>query len=160
MKLSTQMAKTASRGQGWVIGQFILIGCILISGFFDPWHQVRSLQSSVVGIGLIMLGIYCLVVAFRDLGTNLTAYPKPLDDGQLVTTGIYAIVRHPIYTGLLATCVGVVIISQSSICGVFVVALSLLLDQKANREEGFLATRFVDYPVYRTHTRKFIPFIW
>jgi protein-S-isoprenylcysteine O-methyltransferase Ste14 len=38
--------------------------------------------------------------------------------------------------------------------------LSLLLDQKANREEGFLATRFVDYPAYRTHTRKFIPFIW
>ena len=160
MKLSTQMAKTASRGQGWVIGQFILLGCILISGFFDPWHQPRSLVSSVVGIGLIILGIYCLVVAFRHLGNNLTAFPKPLDDGQLVTTGIYAIVRHPIYTGLVSACVGVAIISQSSICGACVVALILLLNQKANREEGFLCARFPDYPAYRTHTHKFIPFIW
>lgn len=154
------MENTASRGQGWVIGQFILIGCILVSGFLDPWHQSRSIVSSVVGIGLIIIGLYCLVVAFRHLGRNLTAYPKPLDDGQLVTTGIYAIVRHPIYTGLLAACVGVVIISQSSICGACVVALILLLDQKANREEGFLSARFPDYPAYRTHTRKFIPFIW
>ena len=55
---------------------------------------------------------------------------------------------------------GVVIISQSSICGIFVVALILLLDQKANREEEFLRARFVDYQTYSTHTRKFIPFIW
>jgi len=154
------MANSVSRGQGWVIGQFVLIGCIIVSGFFDPWHQPRGIATSIVGVGMMILGIYCLVVAFRHLGANLTAYPKPLDDGQLVTTGIYAIVRHPIYTGLLAACVGVAIISQSSICGVFVVALILLLNQKANREEGFLCARFADYPTYRTHTNKFIPFIW
>lgn len=154
------MATSASRGQGWVIGQFVLLGCILVSAGLDPWHQPRTVLSSVGGIGLFILGVYCLVVAFRHLGSNLTAYPKPLDAGQLVTTGIYAIVRHPIYTGLIAVCIGIVTISQSSVCGVFVVALILLLNQKANREEGFLMARFPDYPTYRTHTRKFIPFIW
>jgi protein-S-isoprenylcysteine O-methyltransferase Ste14 len=153
------MANSVSRGRGWVIGQFILIGCILISGFLTLGINRGGLASTIVGGGLIILGIYCLVVAFRHLGNNLTAYPKPLDDGQLVTTGIYAIVRHPIYTGLLSACMGVVIISQSSICGC-VVALVLLLNQKANREEGFLTARFPDYPAYRTHTHKFIPFIW
>ena len=154
------MANTASRGQGWVIGQFMLLGCTLGSGILDPWHASRSQESSVVGTGVILLGVYCLVIAFRHLGSNLTAYPKPLDDGQLVTTGIYAIVRHPIYTGLLSVCIGIVIISQSSICGACAVALFLLLDQKANREERFLTARFPNYPEYRTHTRKFFPFIW
>lgn len=154
------MESATARGLYWVIGQFTLIIIIALAAVFDPFKSTPSLAFSVVGISCVILGIVCLVLAFQQLGASLTAYPKPLATGTLVTHGLYSIVRHPIYTGLLLGCVGVSLAAQSPVAGAVSVVLAIWLNFKANFEESWLMTRYTDYATYRTHTKKFIPFIW
>ena len=93
---------TAGRGSGWVVTQFILMAAILVAGFLPPdWPDGARNVLTAIGAVLAVAGIAFAVWAARSLGRSLTPFPKPLGTG-LVTSGPFAIVRHPIYTGGLA----------------------------------------------------------
>ena len=47
------------------------------------------------------LALVLLVKGLSDLGHSLTPLPYPRDDGQLVQTGVYSLVRHSLYSGLI-----------------------------------------------------------
>jgi protein-S-isoprenylcysteine O-methyltransferase Ste14 len=60
------------------------------------WLYTSWISTTVFGI----LAIVFLGRSLFDLGQNLTPLPHPRDEGQLVRTGIYGIVRHPMYIGV------------------------------------------------------------
>jgi protein-S-isoprenylcysteine O-methyltransferase Ste14 len=95
-----------------------------------------------------------------ELGTNLTPLPHPKDDGILVTSGIYGIVRHPIYSGVifLAIAYSCWKLSLTHIIGAML--LFLFFDIKARKEESWLRIKFSDYDVYQTRVKKLIPWIY
>lgn len=144
------------RGEGWVILQFILMGAILVAPSSPQIGRViRNLGLLLMMIGCNMLGLSTL-----KLGRNLTPFPKPLDDGQLVRTGLYEMVRHPIYFSVIVACLGWAI-WRGSFIGI---GLSLLLffffDAKTRAEERWLVQQYPDYAAYQQEVKRLIPWLY
>lgn len=151
---------STSRGGWWVVGQFIILAVILIVGYFDPERTTDSLAFRIIGIVWGSASIAVLVLAFSHLGRNLTPFPKPLDDGELVTHGIYAFVRHPIYLSLICASVGYSIFMGSGFAFIGCIILTVWFDQKATREEAFLRAKYAGYDAYAHKVAKFFPGIY
>ena len=79
------------------------------------------------------------------LGRNLTPFPKPIEGGTLVTSGVYGIVRHPIYTGLILGTLGWGVFRSSLLGIALAVLLFVFFDLKSRREERWLAEAYPGY---------------
>ncbi len=146
------------RGERWVIGQFALIGLLLFAPRIGPeWPRWLAWLGRAAGLPLLVGGGGMIAAAFRDLGPNLTPLPKPKDDSRLVREGLYGIVRHPIYSGLLLLAFGVALLTGSTSRLAVATALLALLNAKANREEGWLGERYPEYDAYRREVPKLFP---
>lgn len=86
--------------------------------------------------------------------------PRPRDEASLVTGGIYRRVRHPIYLGLIALAMGWACVTLSPLALAAAIALAVVLDLKARREEFWLTERYSEYPRYRARTHRFIPGVY
>ncbi|MGZ6299401.1 MAG: methyltransferase family protein, partial [Candidatus Limnocylindria bacterium] len=93
-----------------MVGQFVLIGLLIVVSVPELAHVWPSGGLAWLGFGVgcaaMVIGAWLVGRAFADLGETLTPMPRPLPDGQLVTTGIYASLRHPIYAGLMIAGLG------------------------------------------------------
>ena len=152
--------KWNTRGEVFVVVQFILLIALVL--WRDPvgWPRLELPALLAMGFALRWLGLLVLLVAGLGLGRNLTALPKPKSDGSLVTTGLYALVRHPIYAGLLAFAFGLALERGSLVSLVLSVALLVLLEFKSRREEAWLLERFPEYAAYQKRVRKFVPGVY
>ena len=108
---------------------------------------------------LAAAGILFAVWAGRTLGRSLTPFPKPVPAG-LVTTGPFALVRHPIYTGGIGFFVGYSLLTSAAAL-VLTACLSVLWALKLRVEERLLARVYADYPTYcRRVRRRLVPFVY
>lgn len=154
----------AAKGGWWVVAQFVLAGIALI---VDVVFRDTIRPSKAISIILDILAILCslagVFLAFGGLlklGSNLTPFPRPIDNGQLVQTGVYGIVRHPIYSGVIIGLFGMALIFGSWVGLLCAVVILLFFDAKSRREEKWLVDKYPEYPAYRTHVRKLIPYIY
>lgn len=111
----------------------------------------------LVGLALIMSGSAVLLFSFLKLGNSLTALPIPREQGQLVTTGMYARVRHPIYFGLLVMGFGVILDAGYWPQIIVYMLLYALLNTKAEFEESLLREKYPQYKQYAEKTPRFFP---
>ncbi|MGI0491607.1 methyltransferase family protein [Alkalinema pantanalense CENA528] len=153
------------RGEYWVIGQLILfIAFILLPVSPVITREQPSLlwQYSSWGLagffGLVAMGL--LVGGVLKLGNNLTPLPHPKDDGELVTIGVYSIVRHPIYSGVIFAAIAYSCWQWSLSHAIGAMIFLLFFDQKAKQEESWLQTKFPDYASYQSRVKKLIPWIY
>ncbi len=112
----TRLPTLGSRGEGWVVLQGVLLAGLGVAGllglagtggiFEAAWSGPARVATSVLGLGLAFVGANQVRLGARDLGANLTPLPSPSADAQLVETGSYAKVRHPIYGGIILGGVG------------------------------------------------------
>lgn len=150
---------TSSRGAGWVVAQIVLILAVLII----PPELAGTLRlpdgSWIVGILLALLGGGIGLAGIRGLGSNLTPFPKPKDDATLVQTGIYSVVRHPIYAGIFTAALGYALLRASIPTLLQALVLGVFFDQKARFEERWLEQAFPEYADYRQKVRgRILPF--
>ncbi|QKJ25870.1 isoprenylcysteine carboxylmethyltransferase family protein [Aquiluna borgnonia] len=146
-----------SRAYSYVAVQFLLIALLFTSPrMSEPYFELTGVFST---LGLIFMGVGALVLllSFTGLGKSLTASPIPKADGELVTTGLYSRVRHPIYFGLLMLGFGVVLDAGYWPQVVILAFLYLLLRIKAQFEEELLKKRYPDYEAYMARTPRFFP---
>lgn len=146
------------RGEGWVLLQVVLFAIIL----FVPRIPDVILPTWLRAIGAILLvagGVFGTWGIFA-LGRNLTAVPKPIEGGELVTGGPYAFVRHPIYTGVILGTLGWALL-RSNLLGVgLAIAAFVFFDLKSRQEEVWLTEAYAGYPDYQRRVRKLIPWVY
>jgi protein-S-isoprenylcysteine O-methyltransferase Ste14 len=156
----TRLPTLGPRGEGWVALQAILLVVVAMTGLLGPsWSGALRVATTILGVALIAAGGVLAIRGTRDLRDALTPLPYPRADAKLVETGVYRLVRHPIYGGLVLASVGWGLLTASpATIGAAVVLLGFF-ELKSRREEAWLEARFSDYPAYRTRTRRFIPWI-
>ena len=83
--------------------QFFIISLHFFQWEFIPEKQIIQVTpfSYFVGFLIIILGFIILLFAIKDLGRNLSPFPRPINNSNLVTTGIYRFTRHPMYYSCL-----------------------------------------------------------
>ena len=152
-----------TRGEWYVVVQFILLGVVFLAPWLTnraAWPAPWSWLSRAVGVVLLLLGAGAVGAGSLGLGRNLSPLPHPKDDAALVETGLYSVVRHPIYSGLIAGSFGWALLNTSLVTLLLAVLVFVFFDVKARREEQALAARFPAYAGYRARVRRFIPFIY
>jgi len=138
-----------------VLLQFVLITFLVVipQGGLWPTGVVVGVVAGVLLLGGLVLG----VVSTVKLGKALTPNPIPRADGHLETRGVYGLVRHPIYTAVLAAMLGVALWGAGFWHVVSFLLLVLLLSVKARAEERMLAERYPQYPEYARKVGRFLP---
>jgi protein-S-isoprenylcysteine O-methyltransferase Ste14 len=156
-----EIPSLGARGGGWVALQFALLATILAVGLLAPgWPDGARWWLKGAGVLLVFGGALLIVLSARALGSGLTPFPKPAEEGELVEHGPYAIVRHPVYTGGILFAAGISL-ALSPWALVTTAVLALVWSLKASVEERFLAERYPDYADYRTRTRyRLVPYVY
>ena len=147
------------RGGLWVLGQGVLL-CAVIAGGILCHGQWHSLWLTFGGVALLLIASICGLAGTISLGRNLTPFPKPTANARLVRTGIYGLIRHPLYTAVFCGSVGWALVWQSWPALLAGLALAPLFDGKARREEQWLQQQFPEYSDYKRQVRRFVPWIY
>lgn len=106
---------------------------------------------------LAILGGLVLLLAILQLKGNLSPFPSPRTNSQLVKNGLYKYVRHPIYSGILIAFTGFAIYTSSGYRVLLTMVLYVLFEFKSEYEETLLIKRYKDYIDYRKKTGRFFP---
>ncbi|KAK4530718.1 hypothetical protein CCYA_CCYA05G1575 [Cyanidiococcus yangmingshanensis] len=146
-----------NRGETYVVVQLALILLILR----DP-GGLDSLFGFLMGPVPLFLGIYVIVQAVRELGPeNFVPWIKPPANASLKTDGLYGLMRHPIYSGVLLSSFGFASVSHSPERFVLTLVLFYFFTRKAAEEEKFLTERFgKEYEEYAARVKAFIPKVY
>ncbi len=150
----------------------VMVGGLGVCG----WDLVRYLQAlenspsslwtgsmnNFVGLGFLIGGLTVMVVAQITLFRSYSATLVIRKDHQLITRGIYRLVRHPIYTGALMGVIFGIPVFCASLYGFLVLLLLVPVVLKRIRmEEGLLIEEFGEvYREYKKATRALVPFVY
>ena len=153
------------RSNRWVVGAFLVIG--LLSGFF-PAYTDRIRFWTIDGEGIRWLGValYLLGGALRlwpvfVLGSRFSGLVAIQPGHTLVTGGIYGVIRHPSYLGLLTNSLGWGLAFRSGVGVLLTLILIPLLLARIRAEEALLRDEFgAEYEAYRGQTSRLIPGIY
>lgn len=126
---------------------------------FLPWGGLWPRDPAVVVIAIVVgaVGFGIAVAAGAGLGRTLTPSPVPRADGVLVTTGVYGLVRHPIYSGLLVLGIGLAVIGASALHVIAWLGLLTVLMVKSRLEERMLLDQYADYEAYAARVGRLVP---
>lgn len=156
------LPRLGRRGGGWVAAQVVLLALIFLSALVGlNWPAWFEPVAYAVGALLLALGVAVLAAGGIGLGSALTPFPTPRPGGELQTTGVYGLVRHPMYGGGILIALGWSTVFATVAGLVLTAVLALFAALKARREELWLEESHPGYAEYRRRTpRKFIPFVW
>lgn len=141
--------------------QFVLLAGVGAAGLAGPaWNGSARDVTSVAGAGLLGIGLVLALRGLVDLRDALTALPHPRDGASLVDTGSYALVRHPIYGGIVFGAAGYGLLMASPPALVGAAVLLGFFRLKSGREEAWLEARYPGYAAYRARTRRLLPLIY
>ena len=135
--------------------QFFIISLHFFKWEFIPEKQIIQVTpfSYFVGFLTIIIAFIILLVAIKDLGRNLSPFPRPINNSNLVTKGIYRFTRHPMYYSLIFISFGV-FITKLSIYYLFLsTILILIIKFKIALEEQYLKNKFKNYLLYKNEVK-------
>jgi protein-S-isoprenylcysteine O-methyltransferase Ste14 len=160
--------KKSKKLEGW--GERAQHELLLFFAFwllFEGWWHGGWLDYRVVphvfevwtmGLALTAVGVGISVWARLSLGSNWSGVVTLKKDHQLVRTGLYRWIRHPIYTGILLAMVGTAMIAANLRACLAVVLALVTLYFKARREERFLREEFgASFEEHSRRTGMFLP---
>ncbi len=130
-------------------------------GYFSDSHHGYD-AITIIGFAMIVVGISFRAWSVSTLGKYFTATVQISEDHRLVTTGPYALARHPSYTGaFLAITAGGPILHSLPGFLISCAAMGYAYFVRIRLEEKELMARFGDeYSIYKTHTKMIIPYVW
>jgi len=145
----------------WILGQGLgiaIVGYGQIRVTLDPMSH-RALVGGFVVLVLMLGAVLLFHASSRTMGKNWSLVARTREDHQLVQTGPFAFVRHPIYVALFLFMVAMAIAyghTSNLIIGVPVYALATWF--RIRHEEGLLRAQFgADYDRYAARVKRFVP---
>ncbi|MGH7687881.1 MAG: methyltransferase family protein [Candidatus Dormibacteria bacterium] len=164
--IAATTAKTQQRRAGTIIGVGIRFGIVLLiflliraralgtsAGVIDSW------PAQALGIALFVAGLGLAVWARLYIGSNWGMPMSHKIDPELVTTGPYRFVRHPIYSGVILAMIGTGL-AVGLYWLIVAVAIAVYFIYSATVEERNLEQLFPKtYPAYRRGTKMLLPFL-
>ena len=170
--ISSFQAKRNLRSTHWWQGYWVrIVVLVLVYALFraqiSHWvsiyhfHFIHTSSPLIALIGLILtaLGIAFAIWARFNIGTNWGMPMSLKENRELVTSGPYKYVRHPIYSGMLLAMLGAALVVGTWWALIFVI-VSLYFFFSARSEEKTLTKEFPnEYPAYMKRTKMLIPFI-
>jgi len=114
------------------------------------------------GVLYLTLGLWLFYRSHADLGTNWSITLEVRDKHQLVTSGVYRWVRHPMYLSLIIYALGQALVVPNWIAGPsYAAAMILLFPLRVGPEERMMLEQFgKDYETYRAATKRVVPGVW
>ena len=149
-----------TRFAGFRVAIILVVLLLLRLGVFKEHAVTRDPWLQVIGLVIFLLGLALAVWARVYLGRNWGMPMSEKTDPELVTTGPYSTVRHPIYSGIILAMIGTTV-AVSLYWLVAVILLGAYFIYSAVMEERYMAGRLPDaYPKYKQSTKMLIPFIF
>ena len=138
----------------------VFLQFFIISLHFFKWEFILEKQiiqvtpfSYFVGFLIIIIAFIIMLVSIKDLGRNLSPFPRPINNSNLVTSGIYRFTRHPMYYSLIFISIGVFIIKLSIYYLFLTISLALIIKFKIALEEKYLMNKFKNYLLYKNEVK-------
>lgn len=122
-----------------------------------PWIGSLAWPTRIIGGSVLIVAVQVFRAARRMLGAALVATPMPVQDATLRDTGIYGVVRHPIYLAIICGVTGWALLWSSAVGVALAVVCSLFFLAKSRYEEGLLAAAFPAYGEYRKRVPALLP---
>ncbi|MGD0306099.1 MAG: isoprenylcysteine carboxylmethyltransferase family protein [Candidatus Acidiferrales bacterium] len=151
-------ARAESSRERWTHLAFLLVGAILLMKDDWPWPLLRVRLYPYLpwiawtGAALALFGAAFAIWARITIGSNWSAEVQIKEGHQLIRSGPYKFIRHPIYTGILLMLVGDAL-ALGEVRGVLAfVLITIGFARKARKEESYLASEFG--PAFDEHIRR------
>lgn len=130
--------------------------------YFIGWGDFGMSPSVYFGYVFVLCGLFIRWYAIRSLGRSFQVNVTIMKDQQLVKNGIYKIIRHPSYTGLLLYYLGLGLIMHNYLClAILIIGPLFAVAMRIPKEEVFLTDHFgEDYRQYCQTSSRLIPFIY
>jgi protein-S-isoprenylcysteine O-methyltransferase Ste14 len=152
----------------WFLGTFAAlfwpIGIFLIPTYAYHWPAFPDFAGSwvvqLLGIPLGIAGGMLFSRAARALGTQMTPAIQVQEGHQLLQTGPYRLVRHPVYTAIIAIALGQTLLFLSPLAAILTLVMLGLAEYRAHLEEGLLRSPEgfgATYDAYMARTGRFLP---
>ena len=136
----------------YVTIQFV---CIIWLALHCSIAQLQAVHLLILLIA-VFIGIWA-VISMRP--GNINIVPALKENHNLVTTGIYGYIRHPMYTSVILFCAVMLATQVTLINSLVFVFLLIDLWLKLQHEEHLLCERFPEYRDYQKRTKMMIPFV-
>jgi len=143
------------------MGAALLSGQILLFTLLFLLCNLFELFTSPFLVLLFLLGIVIggLALFTMDRG-SYSPLPSPRKHNVLVRRGIYRIIRHPMYAGLLLIGLAFLLSRFVLVSAIVYIAFATVTTMKANLEERLMVKKHPEYANYRKRVKKFIPFVY
>ncbi len=130
---------------------------VFFTSLFFPVTQTITIIATI----LVVIGVICAILARIYLGRNWSGYVTYKKDHELITSGPYRYVRHPIYSGMTLMITGTWLSFPSFWVSSFFIAYIVIFVWRMGREEAIMIRLFgKKYKDYMKHTKRIIPWIW
>jgi len=164
-RISKRKHQWGTRGELLVAFQFILVATFIVLPDFPVLTHTELYARVAIFRWLLLVVTWVAALLLGAFGSMhikefLTPLPYPVDHNRLVTTGMYSLVRHPLYSSQLFLAFGWSIFSLSLSHLLLSVFGLLFFSYKASREEKWLTERHPEYADYALRVKRFIPWIY
>ena len=152
--------------RSWFVSRIVLVVVLVLAFSNQAVRDGMKYQPGVATPGLAALGALLAIIgiglavwARTYLGRNWGMPQSVKEKPELVTTGPYSYIRHPIYTGVLLAMLGTGLATSALWFLIFVIGGGYFI-YSAFQEEKLMVKTFPDtYPAYKARTKMLIPFI-
>jgi len=138
-----------------VFSQFIIIALhfVKVNLFNQKIIYEEFLIVNYVSNFLIVVASIFIIFSLKELGKSISPMPRPKQNSKLITSGIYTILRHPMYYSLIVISIGFFMKSFTIYNLILTILLMFIISNKIKIEEEHLTKKFIKYNSYKKEVK-------
>jgi protein-S-isoprenylcysteine O-methyltransferase Ste14 len=145
-----------------VLGMAVLPAIYVFTGFPEAADYPATWWAVALGAAIVVAGLWTFRRSHKELGRNWSITLEIRDEHRLVSSGPYALVRHPMYTSFFLIALGQLFLLPNLFAGpIGLVGFAVLFFVRVAKEERMMLETFgPQYTTYMERTKRLIPYIY